>query len=230
MSNNIKKVSIWNDSNIFSDDNHPKFKDIIIYYKQIEEEGKITKLGQGLQSFGRLQFYDKKMRTDELSSEEKSVFGLPRVLSILRAGVNQAMNEPLATRFRDLAVTSLEPTKMLEARNKDGKILGWEWNRETSQNDKRVLIIDGFRIRLPEDTTVPEKYNVWQRPSMLKIVKNDNTILAWYDVSSIHIDKFIAISQPIIARKYDSLYIMPQIREWVSTEAVNVVPTGYVFY
>src|SRR5215213_7484777 len=227
MSNN-KKVSIWNDNNIFSDDNHPKFKDIIIYYKKIEEDS--IKLGQYLPSFNQLQIYDKEIREEKLIGITKTIMGIPRVLAILRAGVNQAMNEPLATRFRDLAVTSLEPTKMLEARNKDGKILGWEWNRETSQNDKRVLIIDGFRIRLPEDTTVPEKYSVWQRPSMLKIVKNDNTILAWYDVSSIHIDKFIAISQPIIARKYDSLYIMPQIREWVSTEAVNVVPTGYVFY
>ena len=228
MSNNIKKVSIWNDSNIFSNDNHPKFKDIIIYYKKIEEDS--IKLGQYLPSFNQLQIYDKEIREEKLIGVTKTIMGMPRVLAILRAGVNQAMNEPLATRFRDLAITSLEPTKMLEARNKDGKILGWEWNRETSQNDKRVLIIDGFRIRLPEDTTVPEKYNVWQRPSMLKIVKNDNTILAWYDVSSIHIDKFIAISQPIIARKYDSLYIMPQIREWVSTEAINVVPTGYVFY
>lgn len=213
--------------NLFIETDHPKFKDVIMYYKDFDKDKNKPKLGLHSPSYEKLKEYNSRLMANQLTEPDK-LLGVARTLAIMRVGVHQAMNDHIADRIRELIVTSLDE-RMLEPRNKDGRLLGWEWNEYTSHNTKRICIIYGFRIKTPEQEQIPVKYNPMQRPSVVRIT-HDKSTRGWIDISTINEDKFIPMSQPIMAKRGSSLALAPIIQDFVDSEAINVIPTGYVFY
>jgi len=214
--------------NIFEDVDHPVFKDILVYSKIKMDDDKFS-LHKRWCPFKYLKQLDDKIKKQELDVNEKQML-FERALAMFKYGVYDALTvQKMAPRMKEIAIASLDE-RMLEYRNKDGTFLGWEWNLETSENQRRTMMLDGFRVKIPENEEIPKKYKPNQRVNVIKITNVAGRVFSWVDVSNISYSKYIPLSQPIYCRLKDDIFIIPFVKDWAGMEAVNVVPTGYVFY